>query len=179
MEAFGLYCFTFWGTINATQYNQAITIGQATAVHIRISNQVLNGSDSQQENLFILWKPLANIYRKTAQKPNKKNVITCNQCQSCSLLAQVREVLVRTVIVGRDLWSSNPSSHGQKSSSEGWVSLHSSQVASPGGTHPCFHGMKGLGVLLFPPPPPSISSGFPDNSPVPTNTHGWREAWGQ
>ena len=28
-------------------------------------------------------------------------------------------------------------------------------------------------------PPPSISSGFPDNSPIPTNTPRWREAWGQ
>ena len=72
--------------------------------------------------------------------------------------------------------------------------------------YPSFHRMKCLRVLLLssgwdarpspgwgggggvaspsqgpPPPPPllSISSGFPNNSPVPIYTPGWREAWGE
>ena len=55
-------------------------------------------------------------------------------------------------------------------------SLYSSQVAYPGGAYPSFHSMKQLEVLQLlsglewqsitrqPPPPPCISSGFPDNS---------------
>ena len=51
------------------------------------------------------------------------------------------------------------------------------------GAYPGLRSMKRLGVLLLPgwdaspsQAPHSISSGFPDSSPVPIYTPGWREA---
>ena len=55
------------------------------------------------------------------------------------------------------------------------------------GAYPRFHSMKRQGVSIIPPrwdacplqgypPHPNILSGFPDNSPVPIYTTGWRVA---
>ena len=49
-----------------------------------------------------------------------------------------------------------------------------SQVAHQAGHYVGFHSKKRLEVLQpLSPPAPNISSGFPDNSPVPFYTPGW------
>ena len=60
------------------------------------------------------------------------------------------------------------------------------RLAHAARAYPGFHGMKRLGVFLFPldgmlvlsqvTPPQFVTVGFPSNSPAPIYTPGWREA---